>query len=88
MFLHFQDLVSHERFNLDGVRVLHEDFLEPREAQFRTEPPLPSFSDPEMVKLYYACSVSPDIGALMEQPLKGAALRNQPGKGLYLQVRN
>ena len=22
------------------------------------------------------------------QPLKGAALRNQPGKGLYLQVRN
>jgi hypothetical protein len=31
---------------------------------------------------------SEDDFLLANQPLKGAALRNQPGKGLYLQVRN
>ncbi|KDS57594.1 hypothetical protein [Bacteroides uniformis] len=31
---------------------------------------------------------SEDDFLLATQPLKGAALRNQPGKGLYLQVRN
>ena len=47
------------------------DFVEspPPAAPQPTEPPLPSFSDPEKVELYYACSVSPDIGALMEKPL-------------------
>ena len=47
------------------------DFVEspPPAAPQPTEPPLPSFSDPEKVDLYYACSVSPDIGALMEKPL-------------------
>ena len=47
------------------------DFVEspPPAAPQPTEPPLPSFSDPEKVELYYACSVSPDIGALMKKPL-------------------
>ncbi len=34
-----------------------------------TEEPLPSFSDPEAVELYYGCRVSPDIGELLVQPL-------------------
>ena len=56
------------------------DFVEspPPAAPEPTEPPLPSFSDPEMVKLYYACSVSPDIGALMEQPLNWDLTGDQP----------
>ena len=56
------------------------DFVEspPPAAPQPTEPPLPSFSDPEMVKLYYACSVSPDIGALMEQPLNWDLTGDQP----------
>ena len=30
------------------------------------------------MKLYYACSVSPDIGALMEQPLNWDLTGDQP----------
>ena len=56
------------------------DFVEspPPAAPEPTEPPLPSFSDPELVKLYYACSVSPDIGALLEQPLSWDLTGEQP----------
>ena len=60
--------------------VFSVDFVEspPPAAPEPTEPPLPSFSDPELVKLYYACSVSPDIGALLEQPLSWDLTGEQP----------
>ena len=35
-----------------------------------TEPPLPSFSGEEDVKLYYAANVSPDISDLLQKPLQ------------------
>ena len=35
-----------------------------------TEPPLPSFSGEEAVKLYYAANVSPDISDLLKKPLQ------------------
>ncbi|MGM9549056.1 MAG: stage II sporulation protein P [Faecousia sp.] len=56
------------------------DFVEspPPAAPEPTESPLPSFSDPELVEVYYACSARPDIGALMEQPLSWDLTGEQP----------
>ena len=56
------------------------DFAEspPPAAPEPTQPPLPSFSDPELVELYYACSVAPDIAALMEKPLSWDLTGGEP----------
>ena len=48
------------------------DFVEspPPAAQPATEAALPAFSDPGQIDMYYACSLRPDIGALLEKPLR------------------
>ena len=48
------------------------DFVEspPPATGEATEPPLPAFSDPNGIDMYYACSARPDIGALLEKPLQ------------------
>lgn len=43
-----------------------------------TEAPLPSFSDPEIVDVYYASTKKPDIGALLEKPLEWNLLGDEP----------
>ena len=42
------------------------------------EPVIPTFSDPEAVSLYYASRVSPDIGALLAQPLSWNLYAEEP----------
>lgn len=48
------------------------DFVEspPPAAQPATEAALPAFSDSGQIDMYYACSLRPDIGALLEKPLR------------------
>lgn len=43
-----------------------------------TEPPLPSFSDPDTVKLYNASAKSPDIAALLKEPLQWELRGEEP----------
>lgn len=43
-----------------------------------TEAPLPSFSDPEMVDVYYASTKKPDIGALLAKPLEWDLVGDEP----------
>lgn len=55
---------SQEAFSPDFVESPPPAIPEP------TEPPIPAFSDPDAVELYYACRVSPDIEALLTRPLQ------------------
>ena len=52
--------------------VFSPDFLEspPAAAPAPTEPPIPSFSEPETVDVYYACTKDPDIAGLLAKPLE------------------
>lgn len=43
-----------------------------------TEPELPSFSDPEVVNVYYACPVEPDLASLLAQPLNWSLKGEEP----------
>ena len=56
------------------------DFVEspPPAAPEPTEPTLPSFSDPEGIEMYYACSLRPDIQSLLEAPLSWDLTAKEP----------
>ena len=43
-----------------------------------TEPPIPSYSDTELIDMYYACNVSPDLDALLAQPLSWDLYGDEP----------
>lgn len=63
---------SLEAFSPDFMESPAPAIPEPKEL------PIPSFSDPEIVELYYACTKDPDIGALLAQPLEWDLRGDEP----------
>ncbi len=63
-----------------SLEAFSPDFMEsPAPAMPQaTEPPLPSFSDPEAISLYYASTKKPDIAALLSQPLSWELRGEEP----------
>ena len=69
-FLKYPKTGRDVRFS-SSVEVFSPDFVE-TPPPWRPQPeeePLPSFSDPEAVELYYGSRVDPDIAALLTRPL-------------------
>ena len=63
-----------------SLQVFSPNFMEspPPSLPEPTEPPIPSFSDPEPIELYYAVQKTPDIGALLEKPLQWELYGEEP----------
>ena len=70
-FLTYMETGRDVRFS-PSLEAFAPDFMEspPAATTAPTEPPLPSFSDPEAVELYYGVSVDPDVESLLSQPLQ------------------
>ena len=69
-FLRYLETGRDVRFS-PSLAVFSPRFVEspPPSVPEVTEPPLPSYSDPEQIGLYYGCNVQPDVEALLTQPL-------------------
>lgn len=63
-----------------SLEAFSPDFMEsPAAAALpAAQPPLPSFSDPDGVELYYASTKQPDIAALMARPLQWQLRGTEP----------
>lgn len=63
-----------------SIEAFSPDFMESPAAATAppTIPPLPSFSDPEEVRIYNASGKSPDIAALLEKPLQWELRGEEP----------
>lgn len=78
-FLTYLETGRDVRFSASS-EVFSPDFMEsPAPAIPQpTEAPLPSFSDPEIVDVYYASTKNPDIAALLAQPLEWDLREGEP----------
>lgn len=63
-----------------SLEAFSPDFMEspPPAIPEPTEPPIPSFSDPEIVELYFAANKNPDIETLLAQPLQWELHGDEP----------
>lgn len=70
-FLIYLETGRNVRFSA-SQEVFSPDFMESPAPAIPepTEPPIPSFSDAEQIELYYACNKTPDIEALLTEPLQ------------------
>lgn len=78
-FLTYLETGRDVRFSASS-EVFSPDFMESPAPAIPepTEPPIPSFSDPESVDVYYASTKDPDIGALLAQPLEWDLTGDEP----------
>ena len=69
-FLAYLETGRSVRFS-PSLEAFSPDFMEspPPSGPEPTQPPLPSFSDPEIVEVYNASAKKPDIGELLAEPL-------------------
>lgn len=75
-FLTYLETGRNVRFSA-SMEAFSPDFMEsPPPAT--TEPALPAFSDSSLVELYYACTLKPDIDALLRQPLVWDLTKGEP----------
>lgn len=78
-FLIYLETGRDVRFS-SSAAVFSPDFMEspPPATEQPAEVPVPSFSDPETVELYYAVNKQPDIGSLLAKPLQWELKSEEP----------